>query len=148
MSKACLLFMLFLVMPMQLFAATVAISRNNTGKTANDFHIVTEGGKTINLKLKDIKAGDSYTFRGYKLYQPTTAVGASDIIKDAYWTFDGVEIGKGTITDTPRDNYSYDPDSQVNTIGITNTPIPAAIWLFGSGLGSLRFFSRRKKISE
>ncbi len=146
MKKQTIFFLLILVIvPTKIMAAMV--SQNDTGKKANDFHIELSNDKKIDFKFDPIDKGKKFTFpKGYHLYTPINLAQVNFTITDAYWTFDGTEIGKATIADDDGD--SYDP-SLINTLALASpVPVPAAIWLFLSGLASLNFYSTKKKLNK
>jgi hypothetical protein len=44
----------------------------------------------------------------------------------------------------PSDSYG----SSLDKVSVAATPIPAAVWLFGTGIASLFGFGKRKKINN
>ncbi|MGV7235663.1 MAG: VPLPA-CTERM sorting domain-containing protein [Nitrosomonadaceae bacterium] len=107
------------------------------------FHFGYDGFQPGDLYTWDFSLGDltydSYTFFDFAFtIDPATSVGSSSIIDIEVW------VGDELCDETGCEQ--FDPgmtDSAMVTV--SSVPIPAAVWLFGSGLLGLVGMARRKK---
>ena len=113
----------------------------STGATAPSYSLATGGiFDLISVDILHSDAGDPILFNGYRnsILVSTQTINALDygfLSLSGFTGLDEVTIGvTGTFVDPDFDNLTY----QV-------VPIPAAVWLFGSGLLGLIGISRRKK---
>ena len=100
------------------------------------------GGASVSLTGAPLPAGSFFTIEGWSFELSTLNIvdRASDLLSlkgTGVLTGNGFEATSATWTFSSRSMTGYD-------MSITAVPVPAAVWLFGSGLIGLVAVSRRK----
>jgi hypothetical protein len=136
--------------------------RNNVAGSASNGHNFVELDTTGNSSMSQVintvagwthlsfdytnRPGTAFSTNGIS-WTLGSSTGSAPLVSDYNWhTFSTQVFGSGgpmTISFAatgPSDSYGSSVDNVVAT-----TPIPAAIWLFASGIASLLGFSKRKK---
>ncbi len=108
-------------------------SNNGVGVSA------TNVGIKFNKQIWGLISDFSATLNGIALNLTSTAV-SNGIFQTLFTSTSGSAAGSHTLVFTGTGNGSYG-----GAIAVAQTPIPAAIWLFGSALAGLTGMSRRKK---
>lgn len=140
--------------------------RNNVAGTASDGFKFVELDTTKNSSISqtiNTILGQAYTFSFDYTNRPGTSVGTNGLdwsfdsyigsapsVSDYVWhTFTTSIVGTGspmTLTfkaTGPSDSYG----SSLDNVKFSAVPVPAAVWLFASGIVGLLGFGKRKKLS-
>jgi hypothetical protein len=141
--------------------------RNNVSGTASDGHnfveLDTTGNSSMSQTINTV-LNQKYVLTFDFTNRPGTAVGTNGLswsfgsasgyapaVTDFVWhTFTTSVLGTGApmvlnfAAAGPSDSYG----SSLDKVSVAATPIPAAVWLFGTGIASLFGFGKRKKINN
>jgi hypothetical protein len=87
----------------------------------------------------------SWTNNGQLLFSYTNAISAGNYILESFWAEDccnGANSGRLSLDG----GTSWQALSTTNLNALAPVPVPAAVWLFGSGIAGLMGFSRKKML--
>ena len=142
--------------------------RNNVAGTASDgsnfVELDTYGNSSMSQKIYTV-VGREYVLSFDFTNRPGTTVstnglswnfgaasGYAPVVDDYVWhTFTTTVLGTGStmILEFAAINTSDYLGSSIDNVSVVaETPIPAAVWLFGTGIASLFGFGKRKKMSN